>query len=152
MGFTFRDPHGRFKYPVTPSPYPFQLSSSVLQFSKTSTISSRLLTKCFSIYCFWEQFMTSMNYGTHEIVERESAIPLWTNHEQARVDVDHSHLRKFSATSDAGFKFKTSSTGPKHLNDDKAIPLLKRGKAVLHRASLRRVFGPSAFHGRNSRV
>lgn len=38
---------------------------------------------------------------------------------------DHSHLCKFSATSDASFKLKILSTRPKHLNDDKAIPLSK---------------------------
>jgi hypothetical protein len=41
------------------------------------------LTKRFSIYCFWEQFKTPMNDSTHDIVERESAVPLWTNIEQA---------------------------------------------------------------------
>jgi hypothetical protein len=62
------------------------------------------LTKRFSIYCFWEQRKTSMNDGTHYIVERESAVPLWLHIEQAGIDADHSHLCKFSATGDPGFR------------------------------------------------
>jgi hypothetical protein len=62
------------------------------------------LTKRFSIYCFWEQRKTSLKDGTHYIVERESAVPPWTNIEQAGIDADHSHLCKFSATGDPGFR------------------------------------------------
>lgn len=62
------------------------------------------LAKRFSIYCFWEQRKTSMIDGTHYIVDRDSAIPQWTNIEQAGIDRDHSHLCKFSSTDDQGFR------------------------------------------------
>jgi hypothetical protein len=62
------------------------------------------LAKRFAIYCFWEQLKTSMIDGTYYIVDRESAVPQWTNVEQAGIEGDHSHLCKFSDAGDPGFR------------------------------------------------
>ena len=45
-----------------------------------------------------------MNNEARYIVPRESAVPPWTNIEQAGIDADHSHLCKFSSTGDPGFR------------------------------------------------
>jgi hypothetical protein len=62
------------------------------------------LAKRFSIYCFWELVKTSVEDGKHYIVGRESVVPPWADIEQAGINADHSHLCKFSTSSEPGFK------------------------------------------------
>jgi hypothetical protein len=62
------------------------------------------LAKRFSTYCFWEQLPSLVDGKECFIVDKESAVPLWPEIEQAGLDANHSQMCKFRTVHDSGFK------------------------------------------------